>query len=104
VGIVTPRTQRVLVVLSWVLAGVAVATAAYGLFALWAVNAESLGKRDTGLALFFAFSGAWALMGCLWLAPVSALLALAAWLTRAGSALACLIAAAASAVPFLFLK
>jgi len=104
VDVVTPRTQRVLVVLSWVLAGVAAAMAAYGLFALWAVNAESLGKYDMGLSLFFAMTGAVTLMGCFYLAPVSAALALAAWLTRAGSALACLLAAAASAVPFLFLR
>jgi len=101
---VTPRAQRVLVILSWCLAGVSVFAAAYGLFAFWAVNAPSLGKHDTGLALFFAFSGAWALLASLWLAPIGALLAVAAWLTRAGSALACLIAALAGAAPFLFMK
>jgi len=100
----TPAAARTIVILSWVLAGIAAAMASYGLFAFWAVNAESLGRNNAGLGLFFAFSGAWALIGCLWLAPASALLALAAWLTRAGSALACLVAAAASGVPFLFLR
>jgi len=77
---------------------------AYGLFAWWAANAESFGKRDAGLAIFFAFSSAYALMACLWLAPVSAVLALAAWLTKTGSAPAFLVAAAAGALPFLLLK
>lgn len=100
----TPRAQRVLVVLSWCLAGISVFAAAYGLFAFWAVNAESFGKYDAGLALFFAFSGAWALMASLWLMPIGALLAVAAWLTRAGSALACLIAALAGVAPFLLMN
>ena len=78
--------------------------AAYGLFAWWAANAESFGRRDAGLALFFAFSSAYALLACLWLAPASAFLALAAWLTNKGSALALLIASVASALPFLILK
>ena len=100
----TPQRAKTLRILSWCLAGLAAATAAYSLLSLWAVKAESLGKHDMGLALFFAFTGAWALIACLWLAPISALLAAAAWLTRCGSPLACLLAAAASAAPFLFLS
>jgi uncharacterized membrane protein YeaQ/YmgE (transglycosylase-associated protein family) len=100
---VTPRAQRTWRILSWCLAGFAGAAAAYSLFSFWAVQAEWLGKRDMGLALFFAFTGAWTLIACLWLAPICAVLALTAWLTRAGSAPACLIAAAASSAPFLFL-
>jgi hypothetical protein len=100
---VTPHAQRVLVILSWWCAAAATFLAAYGLFALWAVNAEPLGKRDMGLGLFFAFSGAYALVACLWIAPTFAVLALASWLTRVGSALACLAAAAASALPLLIL-
>lgn len=99
----TPRTQRVLVILSWALAGVAAALAIYGPFAMWAVNAEAFGKRDMGMGLFFAFSGAWALIACLWLAPACAFLAIVAWLTRAGSALGCLVAAAAAGLPILVL-
>ena len=86
------------------MAGFAVVVAAYGLFAWWAANAELLGRRDAGLALFFAFSSGYALIACLWLAPASAVLAFAAWLTKKGSALALLIAAAASALPFLILS
>jgi hypothetical protein len=104
VDVVTPRLERVLVVLSWSLAGFAVFAAASGLFAWWAANAESFGKRDAGLAIFFAFSSAYALIACLWLAPASAVLALAAWLTRKGSAPALLLAAAAGALPFLILS
>lgn len=100
----TPRVERALVVLSWCLAGFAVFAAAYGLFAWWAANAEAFGRRNAGLALFFAFSSAYALLACLWLAPSSAVLALAAWLTRKGSALACLVAAVAAALPFLILS
>jgi len=81
-----------------------VLVAAYGLFAWWAANAESFGRRDAGLALFFAFSSAYALIACLWLAPASAFLALAAWLTHKGSALALLIASVASALPFVILR
>lgn len=99
----TPRLERSLVVLSWCLAAFAVFAAGYGLFAWWGANAESLGRRNAGLALFFAFSSAYALIACLWLAPGAAVLALVAWLTNKGSALALLLAAAASALPFLIL-
>jgi hypothetical protein len=103
VGVVTPRAERLLVILSWCVAGFAAFAAVYGLFAWWGANAESLGRRNAGLALFFAFSSAYALIACLWLAPASAVLALVAWLTRKGSARALLLAAAASALPFLIL-
>jgi hypothetical protein len=103
VGVVTPRTQRVLVAGSWALAGVAATMAAYGLFAMWAVNAEPLGRNDMGAGLFLALSGAWALIACLWLAPACALLTLVAWLTRAGSPLGCLVAAVAAGAPIVLL-
>jgi hypothetical protein len=89
--------------LSWCVAGFAVFVAAYGLFAWWAANAELLGRRNAGLAIFFAFSSGYALIACLWLAPASAVLALVAWLAKKGSAPAFLVAAAASALPFLIL-
>jgi hypothetical protein len=89
---------------SWCVFGFATTLAAYGLFAWWAANAESFGRRDAGLAIFFAFSSGYALIACLWLAPASAAFALAAWLTKKGSALALLLAAAASALPFVLLS
>jgi hypothetical protein len=88
---------------SWVYAGVVAFMAAYALFAWWGANADGLGRQNAGLALFFAFSSAYALIGCLWLAPASALLALVAWLANKGSAPACLVAAAAGALPFVVL-
>jgi hypothetical protein len=104
VGVVTPRAERWLRVLSWCLAGLVVFVAAFGLFAYWAANAEGLGRQNAGLGIFFAFAAGYALIACLYLAPASALLALAAWLSRKGSALAWLLAAAASALPFLLLR
>ena len=103
-GVLTPRTERWLRIASWGLAGMVIFVAAYGLFAYWAANANGLGREDAGLGIFFAFSAGYALIACLYLAPASALIALAAWLTRKGSAPAWLIAAAASALPFLILR
>ena len=100
----TPRAEHRLRVLSWCLAGLVMFVAAYGLFAYWAANAKGLGREDAGLGILFAFSSGYALITCLFLAPASALLALAAWLSRKGSALAWLLAAAASALPFLVLR
>ena len=90
--------------LSWTLAGVVVFIAAYALFAWWAANAEGLGRQKAGLAIFFAFSSAYALIACMYLAPVCALVSLASWLTRKGAALAWLVAALASALPFVILR
>ena len=90
--------------LSWWLGGAVMLVGAYTLFAFWGANAEALGRRNAGLAIFFAITGGWALVACLYLAPLSGVLATAAWLGRRGSALAWLIASAASAVPFLLLR
>lgn len=89
---------------SWTVAGVVIFIAAYGLFAWWGANAEGLGRRNAGLALFFAFTSAYALVACMVLAPASALIAVVSWLTRKGTPLAWLIAALASGLPFLILK
>ncbi len=102
--LLTPRAERWLRIASWWLAGLVMFVAAFGLFAYWAANAKGLGREDAGLGIFFAFAAGYALIACLYLAPGSALLALAAWLTRRGSALAWLLAAAASALPFLVLR
>ncbi|HEX6691426.1 MAG TPA: hypothetical protein VF110_09815 [Burkholderiales bacterium] len=99
----SPRAERALVIASWCFCGVLVVVAAYGQFAVWAVNAPPLGKTDMGLALFFAISGAWAMVTLFWITPVAAILALVAWLARKGSPLALLIAALASGVPLLLM-
>ena len=100
----TPRAERWLRILSWCLAGLVMLVAAFGLFAFWAANAPGLGRQDAGLGIFFAFAAGYALIACLYLAPASAFLALAAWLSRKGSAIAWLLASAASALPFLILR
>ena len=69
----TPRAERGLRILSWCLAGLVIFVAAFGLFAYWAANAESLGRQDAGLGIFFAFAAGYALIACLYLAPASAL-------------------------------
>ena len=99
----SPRAHRFLLVASWCVAGAAILIAAYGQFSVWAVQAPALGKTDMGLALFFAISGAWAMITSLYLSPLAAILALVAWLARAGSPLALLIAALASGVPLLLM-
>jgi hypothetical protein len=104
VGVVTLRAGRGLRILSWCLAGLVIFVAAFGLFAYWAANAKGLGREDAGLGIFFAFAAGYALIACLYLAPASAALALGAWLSRKGSALAWLLAAAASALPLLVLR
>jgi hypothetical protein len=101
---VTPRTERWLRILSWCLAGLVMLVAAYGLFAYWAANAKGLGRESAGLGIFFAFSAGYSLIACMYLAPACAAVALAAWLTRKGAALAWLLAALASALPFVILR
>ena len=103
-GLLTPRGERGLRIASWCLAGLVMFVAAFGLFAYWAANAKGLGREDAGLGIFFAFAAGYSLIACLYLAPASAFVALAAWLTRKGSALAWLLAAIASALPFLVLR
>ena len=100
----SPRAQRVFVIASSCVAGAAILIAAYGQFSIWAVQAPALGKTDMGFALFFAISGAWALIASLYLAPAAAILALVSWLARAGSPLALLVAALASGVPLLLMN
>lgn len=43
-------------------------------FSLWAVNAKHLGTHDMGLALFFSYVAAAALVGSLYAAPALAFL------------------------------
>jgi hypothetical protein len=102
--LMTPVMERWLRVLSWCLGGLVIFVGAYTLFAFWGANAELLGKRNAGLAIFFAITGGWALIACLFLAPASGLLALVSWLARKGAPLAWLLASAASALPFLLLR
>lgn len=61
---------RVLAWISWISLAVAVLTAVTVLFCHWGVNAESFGARDAGLALYFSFVIALALVGSLYAVPV----------------------------------
>jgi len=54
--------MRALARVSWLGLAAAVPTAAAALLGQWAVNAESFGAHDMGLALFFSFAGAAALV------------------------------------------
>lgn len=99
----SPRTERALVIASWCFCGALIVIAAYGQFSVWAVNAESIGKYDLGWSLFFAMSGAAAMITSFWITPVAVVLALVAWLARKGSPLAFLIGALASFVPLLLM-
>src|SRR5262245_32747680 len=101
---VTPRAERWLRVLSWCLGGLVMFVGAYALFAFWGANAEPLGKRNAGLAIFLAITCGYSLLAWLYLAPLSGLLALVSWLARKGAPLAWLLASAASALPFLLLR
>jgi hypothetical protein len=96
--------ERIARVTSWCLVGLAAAASLYTLFAHWAVNAESFGKRDAGWALFFSFSGAWTLVACFWLALIALGAAVAIKLTRSGPAWPVLVAAVLGVLPFLVMK
>lgn len=89
---------------SWWIAGVVIFIAAYALFAWWAANADGLGRSRAGIGIFFAFSSAYALIACLYLAPACGFVAVASWLTRKGAALAWVVASLASALPFVILR
>lgn len=87
--------------LPWVVLAVAVAVAAFALFSRWAVNAETFGKHDLGLSLFFSFASAWAAIACVGLVPLALVAAVAARVARAPWPSAYLLAAALGAVPLL---
>lgn len=59
----------------WLLFSTAVALCLYAPFSQWAINAEFLGKHNTGLALFFAFTFPMAIYASLPLAVLSIVLA-----------------------------
>ena len=68
--------MRALARVSWLSLTLAVLTAATVLFCHWAVNAESFGARDMGVALGFAFVFAGASIGALYAVPVLVVLGL----------------------------
>lgn len=84
---------------SWVCLAAAVPAAAFALFAPWAINAESLGARDAGLALGLSFASAFTLIGLLYAAPALALAGIASLRADRDAALRLLAAAAVCALP-----
>jgi hypothetical protein len=86
----------VLRLVSWLLLAACLVAALYWPLALWAINAESLGAHDAGLAIFLSFSAAWALAALFAIFPVALLLAAAIRLSRRASPLPALLAAAIS--------
>lgn len=89
--------------LSWVLLVAAALAAATAFFSRWAINAPSLGAHDAGLAIFFSFVSAFALIGATYAAPVLALAGLGTLLLHRAAGLRMLAAAAAAGLPIALL-
>jgi len=94
-----PLPARLLAWASWFVLAAAVLTAATALFCHWGVNAESLGARNAGLAIFLALLGAVALVGSTYAVPVLVVLGLISFSLDRRSAFRLLAAGAACAVP-----
>lgn len=91
--------KKVLVWGSWFSLLSAVLSALAILFSLWAVNAKHLGIHDMGLALFFSYVAAAALVGSLYAAPALVLLGGASLLFQRRAGLRFLAAGVVCAVP-----
>lgn len=91
--------MRALARVSWFGLAAAVPTAATALFCQWAVNAESFGAHDMGLALFFSFAGAAALIGSFCAVPVFLVLGVLSLLIQRRAGFRFLAAAAITALP-----
>lgn len=84
---------------SWLSLAGAICIAAVALFCHWGVNAESLGARDAGVALFLAFVGASTLIGSTYAAPVLGVLGVVTFAFQRPAAVRILAAGAACALP-----
>ena len=92
-------TVRGLSWLSWLSLGGAVLLAVTALFCHWGVNADSLGARDMGLALFLAAVAAVALVGSVYAVPVLVALGIVGLFLQRSAGVRFLVAAAGTAVP-----
>lgn len=79
--------------------GLAVLTAATVLFCRWAINAQSLGARDMGLALDFSIVVAAASVGALYAVPILVALGVLSLFLQRRIAVTFLAAGAVSALP-----
>lgn len=89
---------------SWTCLGVAIAASLTVLVSHWGINAASAGQYNAGLALFFSFAGAAALIVSLYAVPVLVLAALVALFADRFAALRFIGAAAIAALPFAVLS
>jgi hypothetical protein len=94
----------VLAWVSWLSLAVAVLTAVTALFCQWAVNAESFGARDMGLALYFSIVGAVALVGSFYAIPVLVVLGVLSLFFQRRVGLRFLAAGAVTALPLVVLS
>jgi len=77
----------------------ALVTAVTALFCYWGVNAELLGARNTGSAIFLALAGTVALIAATYAVPVLVILGLIMLLIERRSAFRVLVAGAVCAAP-----
>lgn len=84
---------------SWICLALATAIAAIALLGQWAINAESLGAHDAGLALSLSFLVGALLIAALYAVPILALLGLAALFAHRRAGLRLLAAGAVLALP-----
>lgn len=85
--------------LSWLILGVAVLASVAGLFSVWAVNAESLGAHDLGLAILLSFSGAISIAASTYAVPVLAFVGIPLLFVRRDAGLRLLAAGVACSIP-----
>lgn len=90
---------RVISWASWLSLGGAILIAAVALFSQWAVNAESLGARDAGVAIYFSFVGAATVIGSTYAAPLFGVLGVITFAFQRPAAVRFLAAGAACALP-----
>jgi hypothetical protein len=90
---------RVLAWVSWLSLAIAVLTAVTALFCQWGINAESMGARDAGLALYFAFVVAVALAGSIYAVPVFVIMGVLSLFLQRRAGFRFLAAGAVAAVP-----
>jgi hypothetical protein len=84
---------------SWLSLAVAVLAAIAALFSQWGINADSMGARDAGLALYFAFVVAFVSVGCLYAVPILALVGVLSLFFQRNVGFRFLAAGAVAAVP-----
>ncbi len=84
---------------SWLSLAIAALAAVAAVFSQWAINAESMGARDAGRALYFAFAVASLSVGSLYAAPALAVVGVFAFFSRRNAGLRFLAAAVLAAAP-----